>query len=47
MVRTAAREHDSNYGVKAFGSEDFHDLISLSVIAGMESISLPSLAINT
>lgn len=35
VVRTAAREHDSNYGVKAFGSEDFHDSTSLSVIAGM------------
>lgn len=46
-VRTAAREHDSNYGIKAFGSEDFRDLTSLSVVAGMESVSVPSLAINT
>lgn len=47
MVRTAAGEHDSLYGVEAFGSEDFSDLTSLSVAAGMESTSLPSLAINT
>lgn len=47
VVRAAAREHDSNYDTKVFGLEDFSDLTSLSVVAEMETVSLPFLAINT
>lgn len=47
MVRTTARERDSNYDIKAFGLEDLSDLTSLLVVPEMETISLPFLAINT
>lgn len=46
VVRTTA-EHICIYAVKAFGSEDFNGSTSFSVIAGMRSISLPSITINT
>lgn len=47
VVRAAAREHDSHYDTKVFGLEDFSDLTCLSVVAEMETVSLPFLAINT
>lgn len=46
VVRTTA-EHISIYAVKAFGSGGLSGSTSFSVTAGMRSISLPSLTINT